>query len=527
MKTETARRPVWTALLRSVAVVALIAHAGLATAQPEESPVDPSSDVRAPHLYILSFNAWGEIQNPGERDFAREQLALDPDIDRIIVLSYGWANDGQASYATYRALLEQMLENAPQEGRKQDVAVIAVGWDSSQSGFRKLTHDIIPLPGLGEAIAFVPDKVLFPVSFWSKAAQADRIGFGGLREALNEILSVYESPEDVPEIYLMGHSFGTRIVSGLVNHEIGGVKIGATRFNYADRVRGAVLLQPALVLENLYEEADYPVMATMSQHDHAVGFMYPIANIPLNSLGFSLFEAIVQAQFLGRIEKGVDTATSTAGQLVAMGEEESASQAEPPVEDEPIGPAAPVRSGLRRGWRTFGEVLALPLNLAFTIVVTPIDYAYIQVRGFATRPISHTMDSLAQVPLIEIPVETTSKLLGHEVIWGQRSKGIFTLGPIHEGVGRMVAPRLLRKEEIPVYSLKELAAMEGPPNGVFVVDATHIVKHGMFGADLSNPWLNYTIGWIDPTGAHGDYTNREVLSLLTWMANGVPLTVED
>lgn len=499
--------------------------AAAASAQTEDAALS-ATPPQTVQLYILSFNAWGELQNPAERDFAREQLALDPTIERIIVLSYGWANDGQASYATYRSLVEQMLANAPPEGRK-NLAVIAVGWDSSQSGFRKLTHDIIPLPGIGEAIAWVPDKVLFPVSFWSKAAQADRIGFGGLRESLNEILSVYETPEQMPELFLIGHSFGTRIVSGLVNDDLGGIRIGATPFHYADRVRGMVLLQPALVLENLYEDADYPVMATMSQHDHAVGFLYPLANVPLNSLGFSIFEALVQAQFLGRIEKGVGTATSVTEELAVR---------TPGLPGRPVrgqGSIGPPESpqvlqrGLRKGWRTMGEVLALPLNLAFTIVITPVDYTYIQVRSFATHPISHTMDSLAQIPLVEIPVESVSRLLGHDVIWGQRSKGIFTLGPIHEGVGRMVPPRLFKRRPIPIYSLKELAALSAPPNGVFVVDATPIVRRGMFGADLSKPWINYTVGWIDPTGAHGDYTNAEVVGLMAWMANGVPLKLPE
>lgn len=496
----------------------LAGHAG----ETDTPPAD-SGGAKPPHLFILSFDAWGELQNPAERDFAREQLEQNRGIERIIVLAYGWANDGQASYATYRRLVEEIMANAPLEGRKQEIAVIAVGWDSSQSGFRKLTHDIVPLPGIGEAIAWAPDKIAFPISFWSKAAQADRIGFGGLREALNEILSVYETPEAVPEIYLLGHSFGTRIVSGLVNEDVAGVKIGATPFKFADRVRGVGLLQPALVLENLYEEADYPVLATMSQHDHAVGFLYPIANVPLNSLGFSVFEALVQARFLGRIEKGVGTATSTAGHLLPPSPLQ-AKTADGGRAGAPRGAVdEPIQRGLRRGWRTLGEVLALPLNLAFTIVMTPLDYAYVQGTGFFTHPISHTMDSLAQVPIVEIPVETASRLLGHEVIWGQRSKGIFGLGPIHEGVGRMVSPRLLVRRRVPVYSLKELEGLAGPPKGVFVVDATPIVRRGLFGADLGNPWVNYTIGWLDPIGAHGDYTNAEVVGLMAWVANGTPI----
>ena len=55
----------------------------------ENSPTD--------HLYILNFDAWGELQNPGERDSAIEQMSRDRGIERVIIMSYGWGNDGPAS----------------------------------------------------------------------------------------------------------------------------------------------------------------------------------------------------------------------------------------------------------------------------------------------------------------------------------------------------------------------------------------------------------------------------------------------
>lgn len=486
-------------------------------------------DSQIENLYILSFNAWGELQNPGERDLARQQLELNPDIERVIILSYGWANDGQASYATYRKLVDDMTAYATDGVDRSKVAVIAVGWDSAQSGLRSLFSDIIPLPGLGVALAWLPDQLLFPLTFWSKAAQADRIGFGGLRAALNDIFSIYEGDREHPELFLVGHSFGCRIVSGLIKEGMGGIEIGAPPFHSAEHVMGVALLQPALAIANVDVDAPYPIMATMSQHDHAVGFLYPVANVALNSLGFTLFEAMVQRQVLSRVEEGVLATTSAAERLAtaparAFGGSEAqettrtraSTRARTEIE-------VSLANGRKRFKRTLAEVLALPLNVVFTVIVTPIDYVYIQARGLLTRPVSHVMDTLAQVPLVEIPVDGLSRLTRRDVPWGQRSKGFFTLGPIHEGLGRMVTPRMAGGGKIPIYSLEALSELESAPPGLFVVDATSIIHKAGLGIDLSRPMVNYTIGWLAPVGAHGDIRNAEVVGLLSWLANGTPV----
>ena len=42
--------------------------------------------------------------------------------------------------------------------------------------------------------------------------------------------------------------------------------------------------------------------------------------------------------------------------------------------------------------------------------------------------------------------------------------------------------------------------------------------------DLNDPLVDYTIGWVDPMGAHSDFKNPEVLSLLSWFADDTPFT---
>jgi hypothetical protein len=456
---------------------------------------------RLPNLYILSFNRWGELKNPAELELAMVELEQQPGIERIIIFSYGWANDGEASYHTYSKLIEAIAAHAPTDRPRPSSAVIAVGWDSSQTGFRKLFNNVIPFPGIANAMAWLPDKLLFPISFWSKSAQADRIGFGGLRAALNRIFALYAETPNHPDVYLIGHSFGTRILSGLMTDQLGGVAVGGEPFIAAHHVRGAVLLQPALVSGNLDYQGGYPILVTMSRHDHANGFLYPIANIFLNSYGFTLFEALVQRRLLAAVEKGVGTVTD----VVTA-----------PLPGTPGAPEVVGRTA-HLGRRSVGELLAFPLTLGFTLIATPVGYAYVQVRGLVTRPVGHIMDTLAQIPIVEIPVEGLDRLLGREVLSGQRSKGLFTLGPVHDAVGRMVAPRMLGPDDPRVYGLAELSDV--PPAEVFAVDASEIVKQGIYGLDLGKSAVDFTIGWLDPIGAHSDYTNREVVRLMSYILN--------
>jgi hypothetical protein len=468
------------------------------------------------HLYVLNFNAWGELLSPGERDLAIEQLARDRSVERIIIFSYGWGHDAESSHPFYRSMMSEIERNLPAGHIRPRVAVIGIGWDSTQTGFRKLFNAIVPLPGLANTLAWPLDTLLFPISFWSKAAQADRIGFGGLRVTLNEIFSVYENGDRHPEIYLIGHSFGTRIISGLMKASLGPINVSSNPFHSAPHVRGALLYQPALVGANLDHEANYPIMVTMSQHDHAVGFLYPVANVPLNAFGFTVFEALVQRLLLQPLQRGVEATRSTVTSVVT-----APSRSKPEGDAEAAEPHQPsmVEHTVHKTRRTVGEAVALPVNLVFTLVALPLDYLYIQTTGLVTHPVDHVMDTLAQLPLVEIPVDGLGRLVGKKVPWGRRSKGFFTLGSIHEGMGRL-SPPLAFYTDPRVYDPEDLDDVEGIPNGVFVVDASELIREGSFGQDLSNPLADYTLGWLDPIAAHSDFTNPDAIALAAWMASG-------
>jgi hypothetical protein len=486
-----------------------------ALAAPALAPSNGSANERDPDFhgfYLFTFDRYGELTSIAERDLALEELARHK-VDRIVVVSYGWANDGELSYGAYQDLLKRLSHGRAQNER---VAVIGVGWDSSLTGFRKLMNDFLPLPIVADSIAYLPDGVLFPLSFWSKAAMADRIGYGGLRATLNQLFDyAYPDGKDAPEIYLVGHSFGTRVLSGLMAQELRTIDVRAEPFRARHRVKGAVLFQPALIESNLDEDATYPLLITQSRHDHANGFLFPLANVVPNSFIYTTCEALLQKRVFTAVEGAVRRASD--GRVAPPSDAGEAHDA-PPEREAPAWEHLPLTS-YRDTRRASIELLTFPAAVAGSVVFTPLAYLYAQGHELATRPVSHVLDTLAQLPLVEIPVDALSRLSGRSVAFGERSKGFFELGGLNEAAGRLATPRWALGGRQRVYSMAEMheAARTqkcGLPvcSGVLLVDASDVVRQGAFG-DLGNPWLDYTLGWLDLSGAHADFTNPEVLEL--------------
>ncbi len=485
-------------------------------AEPTEAPADSPR----PRIFVLSFNRWGDIANPAEVNLVKHELASDPSIERIIIFSYGWLNDGESSYATYHNLFEEMYHHLKPGEVRPRVAVIAVGWDSAQSGFRKLLNDLVPFPALASLTAAVPDMLLYPLSFWSKAATADRIGFGGLRTSLNEIFEyAYPGGKGTPDIFLSGHSFGTRIISQLMQDRVGGIAVHADPFVGAAHVRGAVLLQPAISQTGLHRQAKYPILITQSEHDHAVGAMFPVANFLINTSIFTSFEALFRYQFF-------DVA-GQATERISAADQAIHDQIDSPILERDTGLDSVVRSVIRatgRGGylvlRGVAEVVSIPFALASGVVVTPINYAYVQTVGLLTHPVDHVMDTLAQLPLLEIATAWASDASGRSVAWGRRGKGFLNLGALNESVGRLYTPAMIG--DLPggqsrIYDLGDLRDAQdtqacGLPRceGILLLDATDIIEVGSFGLNLNDPLVDYTLGWLDPLGSHLDYRNEDV-----------------
>jgi pimeloyl-ACP methyl ester carboxylesterase len=485
-------------------------------------------------LFLLSFDRWGDVVDPQERALIVRELRDNRAVRRLIVFSYGWSNDVEGSFRTYRQTLEQMTEGVPAEVRAPpgENVVIGVGWDASLTGFRKLFNDVIPFPSVADTLAFVPDKVLFPISFWSKAAMADRIGFGGLRTELNAILSeAYPNREDVPDIYLVGHSFGARVISALLKKSFRLIPVRSEAFRFDDRVRGVVLLQPALTQSNLPEEIDqFPILVTQSEHDHALGILFPIANLPVNAYFFTAFEALFREQVYGRVNEGFETAVETAGD-VAKGTAAVVTRplpgrraepaAEPPAPEPEADPVVFDRTR-RMLVRSLAEATSLPLTLAFSLVAAPIGYLDTQLHSLATHPIEHAMDTLAQIPGVEVGVWGVGRLAGREIPWGRRGKGLFSLGRLHESIGRMRSPSALLSSMPGPVAIREIDPLPVAGStcalptcsGAFAVDAAEVIRTGSFGENLQQPFYDFSVGWLDLIGAHGDYLHPEAMVLI-------------
>ncbi|MEE3329988.1 MAG: hypothetical protein VX246_03880 [Myxococcota bacterium] len=505
----------------------------LASAAPSKAENPTELDAGIEGFYILNFNYSGELDAPFERDQIIQDLSEKSDIERVLIISYGWANDGEGSYGIYRELVYDLLADRPNDSRQPPpkTIVIGIGWDSSQTGFRKLASNLIPFPVLASWLAYLPDNLLFPISFWSKAAMADRIGYHGLREALNEIFgSVYPDGRNHPEIVLIGHSFGTRIVSGLMQNELALAKVRSAPFISAKHVGAAILIQPALVLPNIHREAEYPILITQSRHDHANSFLFPTANLAVNAYSFTSFEAIARQRVFDVVAEQVDKRTTQAVQLVLPGfrnKDENEDQQRndgdgvlsgfsipaPPLADRPLDL---LRMGL-------AELASVPFSLLYSAVTTPVNYAVTQWRGLRRGPHNHLMDTLAQLPVLEVFVDLAGDAVGHEPAWGSRNKGFLDLGLLNESSGRLFVEPYAEPDHFPVVSVEEiqtgvaqtrLGCKLSDCKGPIFVDSSTIIDTGIFGVSLENRAIDYTLGWLDPIGSHANYRNPEVVELM-------------
>jgi hypothetical protein len=477
-------------------------------------------------FYQLSFDRYGRLTNPYELDIAVAELRAHPEVERIAIVAYGWANDGEASLGAYDALLHGILEELP--GR---TAIIGIGWDSSQTGIRKLLNDLVPLPVVADSVAAVPDRLLFPLSFWSKAAMADRIGFGGLRGALNELFAgAYPEGTRHPELYLIGHSFGTRILCALLTDKLGIQKVGAAPFASQSRVRGALLIQPALAAANLPQDASFPILITQSEHDHANGFLFPIANLIVNAYSFTTAEAVIQQRLFAPVEKTAKSAGNALGRGDDPAQPEEP-QPRPGTARRLLRPLQFPAQAYRATKRTSAELLGIPGAALFSLVAAPVQYAYAQGVGLASHPVDHVMDTLAQIPLVEVAVSLTGGALGREVPWGRQSKGLLALGGLHESLGRLATPAWPGKVPYAWYTLKSFDAAPQAGcalprcSGVLLVDVSDEVGGGWYG-DLRNPWINASVGWLDPIGTHSVYSDPKIVGLLPRLIGGGDATAE-
>jgi hypothetical protein len=135
------------------------------------------------------------------------------------------------------------------------------------------------------------------LSYWTMKKRARSIGEGGMHRFLNALQAATAARQT--RIHLMGHSFGTIVVSGMV----GGPNARGTLQRPVDSL---VLVQGAVSLWCYASKIPFdgagtgyfnriladgkvrgPIVVTRSKHDHAVGKLYPFASRLKGSADFA------------------------------------------------------------------------------------------------------------------------------------------------------------------------------------------------------------------------------------------------
>lgn len=460
------------------ALLSLYLFSGCALSiQPLKQRIEDHSKLE--YVYFLEFNRYGQLRNPyelnhaideiGEHNLQAEDDSLVTPIEKILVLSFGWNYEKDEAISNYLEFFRNYQEKTESDSTVfDDWVIFCVTWDSKSTGIRQTINDFMPGSTIADLIAIGPDTILMPLTFWSKAALADKIGYYDLRCALEEFIASTSGFKDEADfdIHLIGHSFGCRIISALSKRKLGFLDIPEP-FKYQDHIRSALYFQPALVEANLpIEEERYPILVTQNRHDHSNGFLYPVANLFVNAYAYTQTEALYAPVLKSREYK-------TAG--------------------------------------FFTDLLHIPFTIGWTAVAIPINYTYGQIIEIRDTHINYIPNTLAQLPITEIPVYyldelINGKLIGTDRRWGNRNKGLFNLGPINESAGRIrTSPLEDDRTEPPLtITYETLFSEQTPPipNGITFVDMSNVRGKGMYGLNYNNPLWDFTVGWLDPIGTH-------------------------
>ncbi|MBT5550242.1 MAG: alpha/beta hydrolase fold domain-containing protein [Nitrospina sp.] len=285
-----------------------------------------------------------------------------------------------------------------------------------------------------------------------------------------------EDIEQLPEkklkprpIYLVGHSFGGRLLGALAE---------TWKFTYSGYIKGVVLIQPAMALFFAPEGAKYPTVITQSRHDHANSLLYPLASLARNNDITKYWEFLEEDKTDDKIS------------------------------------------------RALKQFARFPISIVQTAVLTPFSYFYSQYKEISARGLNYIPDTLAQIPVAEIPVQAIDQAFGEngkgKFEWGEKNKGLFNMGYISESAARLQFPGYLSEFGFPDhsigYDIKDF--LEKKENEawwltkpIIYVDATEVIKEGQF-FSLSNKWYDPTISWLDPIGSHQNFEEDRIFRLI-------------
>jgi hypothetical protein len=466
-----------------------------------------------PNVFFLQFDHSGTLMNLTEVERLTDRLRVE-DVSRVVVLSFGWYNSHN-DYPHYIRYLgahanpeEHGFEGLPTlrpSALDDQSVVICILWDARFSVFRRLLNDFLPSARLADTLAFVPDHLLFPFSFWAKASLADKIGLHELRETMEVVYAEAATREDrgPPPLYLIGHSFGCRVLCSLVKPPS----------SFRENVRGMVLLQAAMneVHAPDARHVAAPVIMTFSRHDNANRALYPLGTLPFNSGASDFGEAM-----------------------------------ETVLEE--------------RGVRRVTRLHQPGFNMLWNLLRLPLSYLRTQAQQIIEGPHDYLLDTLAQIPVINYPIYRLGALRDGPP-WGEQRRGLFSLGWANESVG--AAPPILTPKPLPTPDWSRLEGKTGArrlfagvgmwgatvggffkamfvgyefheshptmaevlapdyaiPNGHLHVDATTVIQHAMPKAKRwrwpMDAWYSCVfLNWFNPVGSHVDFLEPEVFQLV-------------
>ena len=432
---------------------------------------EPYSD----YVYFLEFDRQGNLVNPTEVIRAAKDIKERGD-KKILLLSFGWMNSRDKARETYTEFIKDYQEKLKIPALN-GWSIFCVSWDSSTKVFSSIGQDLLIVQNVTAIVGGLLDILLTPLTFWSKASLARKIGHGDLKEAIEYVVEKAYPVKDLRqnlEIHLVAHSFGGIIMSKFADS-------GMESFKYRTFLRSSVLILPAMISWNIPTSPER-IVIIQSKYDHANSFLYPIANLLLNTLAIDSARATLGGDF---------------GRSGPRKESVSVSVAK--------------------------DIGALPIGFVWSLVITPINYLVAQAHEIASRNVNYIPDTLSQLPGTEVLIDGLDSILPKENNWGKRNKGLFNMGATAESVTR--TPSWTNRsddgfnfgrETSGIIDIKTLLNRTGPfPRKLTYIDASEVID-GISWADvdMGTPIVDYTIGWLDPIGAHTDYHQLEVYQII-------------
>jgi hypothetical protein len=222
----------------------------------------------------------------------------EPVLEDLVAEAVGATVDSPAAREALRELFERALADAAPERLPADV----------QAAYRVLDGEIVAAQRLDEGwqaeferAPFDPEvafeaaaqgsasfgrwgsRLLAPLrslSFWAMKGRARKLGKGGVGRAI----SAWQG-EGGPSVrfHLMGHSFGCLLMGatvecGVATSSLVLIQGALSLWSFSDRVPRARGMKPASGgLHGVPAKVRGPICVTRSEHDRAVGWLYPLA----------------------------------------------------------------------------------------------------------------------------------------------------------------------------------------------------------------------------------------------------------